>query len=502
MSLGPTSRTPKAAHHDRVALESRRGPEYGPATQSQKVIDLSPETVYLMYNCYYMNSICANAKHFMDTTRGKRLHEDDDLDLETAAKTFGFDLNTGKKSRKTDRRDQSCPETWKDGHACPENGQVEPWRNDRQWWTEKTESGSNVLMHLRAGQNVVPGGYSKIMYTCDEFPAASFVEGGDGLDGKTPSQTRCAAVRCAAGVKAEQDWQGTAHQNLWNELLSIARRRRTEFPQFDNKNSIIFFKFVMYKTENDGIAARVISYSDKAFSVVTRMTFINQAKRNVNSSNPDPYAEGNALYEKLQAIREAGYKHNHIRIHANHSSIGAMSMESLTPQSTSQMSSMALARRWGLQDQRAHPKPPPVVPKNQVPVVPVAPLLRRASSASLDRARAIVEQAISESTKRNEARYANPRRKNYQLKPGTIVGQSVTGPQRRDVGDGVVGSELLEITDEIAQAAALVAEAEAVTSAGFQNDTLPGNFTGIHIDKRQAAGAFWMATIARKGKVP
>lgn len=32
-----------------------------------------------------MNNICANAKRFMDTTRGKRLHEDPDLDLETAA---------------------------------------------------------------------------------------------------------------------------------------------------------------------------------------------------------------------------------------------------------------------------------------------------------------------------------------------------------------------------------------------------------------------------------
>lgn len=377
-----------------------------------------------------------------------------------------------------------------------------------QWWTSKTESGSNTLMHLRAGQNIV--GRSNIMYTCDEFPPATWVEGGDGVGRTTPAQTRCAAARYSGtkGVKAEQNWQGESHNALRSEILKIVTRRRNggEFSKFEAKNSVVFFKFIRTEKVDNGIAAEVISYHDKAASMVNSMRTVKQAKRNVNSSDPDPdpyYAEGNLLYEKLMALREAGYEHNHIPIHSNDSSIGAMSMESLTPHGMPQMSSLSLARRWGLQDQRVRPEPPLVVPKNEITAAPVAPLLRRASSVSLNRARAIVEKAISESTKRNKARYANPRRKTYRLKPGTIVGQSVTGTGRRGVGNDIGGSdgaEHLEITDEIAQAAALVAEAEAVTSAGFQNETLPGNYTGIHIDKRQAAGAYWMATIASQGE--
>ncbi|KAI0441992.1 pectate lyase superfamily protein-domain-containing protein [Xylaria telfairii] len=83
-------------------------------------------------------------------------------------------------------------------------------------------------------------------------------------------------------------------------------------------------------------------------------------------------------------------------------------------------------------------------------------------------------------TKLNKARLENPRRNNFGLKPGTkITKRADNSPQ------------LLEITDEIARAAALVAELEAEPVA---------NVTADPLAKR--AGTFWMEGLAHKGSVP
>ncbi|KAK3903195.1 hypothetical protein C8A05DRAFT_33061, partial [Staphylotrichum tortipilum] len=55
---------------------------------------------------------------------------------------------------------------------------------------------------------------------------------------------------------------------------------------------------------------------------------------------------------------------------------------------------------------------------------PVTPLLNTASETDIEKARSIVKQAIAESAKRNKARFENPMRNMYRLKPGTIVGQT------------------------------------------------------------------------------
>ena len=66
------------------------------------MVNLSPETVFLVYNCYYMPNICANAKHFSNVVKIYYVHGDDDgldlLDIDDKGPTFGYDLNTGKKS--------------------------------------------------------------------------------------------------------------------------------------------------------------------------------------------------------------------------------------------------------------------------------------------------------------------------------------------------------------------------------------------------------------------
>ncbi|KAK3896383.1 pectate lyase superfamily protein-domain-containing protein, partial [Staphylotrichum tortipilum] len=83
--------------------------------------------------------------------------------------------------------------------------------------------------------------------------------------------------------------------------------------------------------------------------------------------------------------------------------------------------------------------------------------------------------------------------------PGTIVGQTAVerrGLQAARAEEGAQDTPppLLEITDEIAQAAALVAEADAAAAAA-------GN--SRRVTRRQApTGTYWMQNIARKGIVP
>ncbi|KAI0912764.1 pectate lyase superfamily protein-domain-containing protein [Ustulina deusta] len=86
-------------------------------------------------------------------------------------------------------------------------------------------------------------------------------------------------------------------------------------------------------------------------------------------------------------------------------------------------------------------------------------------------------------TELNKARLAKPNRDNFRLKRGTKT-------SKRDNG---TGPKLLEITDEMARAAALLAElgVDPVSNSTFRTPT--------SIEKR--AGTFWMESIAHKGTV-
>lgn len=117
----------------------------------------------------------------------------------------------------------------------------------------------------------------------------------------------------------------------------------------------------------------------------------------------------------------------------------------------------------------------------------ITPLWKRASPQDLDNARLVVQSALAQSSKLNQARLAKPLRNVYGLRPGTMVGQS-TAPSPNITFNSDV-TPLLVITPEIVQAAALVAEADAVAN--------PGNVT-----KRAVSGLYWMEHIARKGTVP
>ncbi|KAG8162100.1 hypothetical protein KVR01_007865 [Diaporthe batatas] len=130
----------------------------------------------------------------------------------------------------------------------------------------------------------------------------------------------------------------------------------------------------------------------------------------------------------------------------------------------------------------------------------VTPLIKNATLQDLDSARRLVEDAIEKSSELNMARFSNPRRNIYALQPGTVLGSSAANAPRAldaqyDAQDDVPA--LLEITDDIAEAAALVSEADALG--------LIGNFTG-NITRREvqmaASGSYWMEALDRKGTVP
>ncbi|KAL3486958.1 pectate lyase superfamily protein-domain-containing protein [Aspergillus germanicus] len=122
---------------------------------------------------------------------------------------------------------------------------------------------------------------------------------------------------------------------------------------------------------------------------------------------------------------------------------------------------------------------------------PLSPYIsaENATTSEITAARQIVRDAIAEMTARNKARLARPSRNNYGLQPGTKL------LRRADAEDPSSSAPppppLLNITDQIARAAALVAELDA-EPVSAPNATR----------KAKRAGTFWMEGIERKRTVP
>lgn len=178
---------------------------------SRRVFDTGESvTVVLVYNCYHMKEICTNYKEFVRRGRGSNMHPDSDVPNDR----FGFDFRTGKGSRFRDhqRRRAVCPTGklgWKSKHTCPEFDQRNPMRMAGEWPTTALRPASTREYEIADVVNPSGGvDRSWIAWSCDEFPPATWVEGGAGEDKATPGTTRCAAIRCGGkgfGVKAEQD---------------------------------------------------------------------------------------------------------------------------------------------------------------------------------------------------------------------------------------------------------------------------------------------------------
>lgn len=133
---------------------------------------------------------------------------------------YGFDFSTARKDAK---RDKVCPSpAWakRPENKCPSSNAQAPFRSDTIWWTASLEPGTTINQiankrSLATNQVTINSG---IRYTCDEFPPASWVEGGAGPYLTSAGTTRCAAARCSPGINAEQDC--TQPQAISNSSLS------------------------------------------------------------------------------------------------------------------------------------------------------------------------------------------------------------------------------------------------------------------------------------------
>ncbi|KAI4613082.1 hypothetical protein J4E83_007493 [Alternaria metachromatica] len=347
-------------------------------------------------------------------------------------------------------------------------------------------------------------------------------------------------MSCARGCKAEQNWQADAHGKLQRQLKSIIEKQRRDsgfrlHPTYQSKDSVAFFHFRAINSA-DGVAARVWTFDDPAGNVRSDERVVNQQRRDAPethyaniSSNLFGSRQGLDM-DRIQELIDAGLGSQYI-VPANDSDgYDSWSDADLTG-TTIPMSHMNSTRWMDEEDdddddifdehydideesemerlesreestnvqteprnEQVSPSYPIVARQSDTRTISgsdVTPLLTNASLSDLEKARIIVEKAIAESSKLNQARLLNPMRNNYGLKPGTFTGQSKAKRHLRVREDGTPVPPLLNITDSIANAAALVAEADAVG--------IPGNLTKRAVP---AKGTYWMGSIARKGTVP
>ncbi|KAF2720853.1 glycoside hydrolase family 18 protein [Polychaeton citri CBS 116435] len=193
-----------------------------------------------------MPAICRNAQKWMDTTaRGKAF--DKDLlrvaNLPRVDWVFGSDGDGDPYNGKRNRA--MCPPVkWHATHTCPEQDQ--PAVMPGPWWTKDLYQGALGVVHEIQGNVDAAGDVierSGLYYACEEFPPASFIEGGNGLDAQTPGLTYCAPMgittaqvkaKCnkisaqdltniARGKRSEQNYQGDAHNRLKIVLNQIIK---------------------------------------------------------------------------------------------------------------------------------------------------------------------------------------------------------------------------------------------------------------------------------------
>lgn len=249
---------------------------------------------------------------------------------------------------------------------------------------------------------------------------------------------------------------------------------------------------------------QILTYDDTNpfLTSVNNARLTTQAKKReedeFNSTVP-PY-NGHTL-EDIMASIELGYG-SETPIHANHTfedSIGTAALANEMPQMEGMRSSSSWSYddkldkistdHWtGQHDEESHKLPRARGYKlrptaRSLRESDITPRLKRATSQDLEDAQAIVEKALAESSMLNVLRLAQPLRNTYKTKKDANlrVDESITN-------DGV--TPLLHITTEIAEAAALIAEADSVTAGG--NST----------KRAVSTGTYWMGSLQRKGTVP
>lgn len=147
------------------------------------VQDLGKARPTLVYNCAQAPAICQTVKTHWDKgqTEGQ-FHYDKDYRLGGPKNAKGV--------RKTKRRDENCPRTWKNRHTCPEQNQPKfqaegiGWTDAVLWKGVRGDQNpeGNRLAQKKSNQKRMSDGTVKqewekigIIRTCDEWPAARYV---------------------------------------------------------------------------------------------------------------------------------------------------------------------------------------------------------------------------------------------------------------------------------------------------------------------------------------
>jgi hypothetical protein len=487
--------------------------------------------VWLEYNCYYMEAICQNARAWLNKPTSQARPFPD---------TFGFDFDAVRKNWRRER--ESCPSNWINRHSCPEVAgvpagnlaQPQSYRyiiatDHLEAWPHtdlEPSPGNNRELKSRRNANGNLIEAAKLHYTCDEWPPATFIQGGTG------ASTRCAAMRCTVGISAEQNWQGNAHNELRKALQNLMIRDQS-WPNFNSQTQAVLVRF-RFRTQQNRVPVSIITYDANAVETNFDIPFRKRQEgmrlpRDMSTMEFMHWASsvhmddllGNytgtqkhdvALNSTAAAIQKLGisdplpwWNAEFEDVHTGNPDVSqsrtalARDLENTTAVGSSS-SNIDMIRVRGKEFPRPDPKPAssPAAKSKRLLAVPndtdptIMPLAKSATLDDLERARKIVDDAVAESAKRNQARHANPARNVYRLKPGTVVGNK-RKLRRQDVDAVEPPPPLLEITPEIAAAAALVAEAEAVDELG--------NLTKRAVVAPRA-GTFWMESIARKGTVP
>ncbi|KAL4937115.1 hypothetical protein ASPVEDRAFT_77909 [Aspergillus versicolor CBS 583.65] len=220
----------------------------------------------LVYNCAKAPSLCKTvAKHFGGSVGTGTYHYDADYRIRQG--------DSGQ--RKSVRRNDNCPSSWIDGR-CPEadqprfyagargfadalmyrgrNADREPDDNRlAEEYTKRLADGSVKTMHREIGA----------VLSCDEWPAASWIEGGSG------GATYCSPIGQGCGrtraVQTDQNWQAQAHNaiGIWSRIRSPADRRNAD--THDPEYTIFKFDFRTVDDNNNGYATWVEANGHKRY---------------------------------------------------------------------------------------------------------------------------------------------------------------------------------------------------------------------------------------------
>lgn len=237
-----------------------------------------------------MPAICVNVQDWHNTPSKSGWHTSSPY-----AGWFTYDIGASRNTldRGTARRDEQCPRSWKGTIAnpkCPEQARpanpaqgiparqaqprvVPPWYDlqGNGVVAIKPQPPTDPDVHLiiedgRSDPRFGQLGPSGRIYSCDEFPPASWIEGGVGITGTNDARagtTYCAPISysCAgsSGTGSEQNWQGSIHGFLGAHLEAKLASDGYVIGQDFDWNSAVAFRFVYESHEAEGWAARIVT---------------------------------------------------------------------------------------------------------------------------------------------------------------------------------------------------------------------------------------------------